>query len=117
MRSNRCKLSECYRFFDIKIFPFCLIYGDEGDKRTRDLALHNLTPSLRRHCEERHTKPVARQTLPEFKAYQLDFHHNFNDTLVSVYISMISYPLSSHGMKYYKQARLQVYNCQRVCSR
>ena len=32
--------------------PFLPFYGKDGEDRTRDLTVHNLTFCLRRHCEE-----------------------------------------------------------------
>ena len=32
--------------------PFFAFYGKDGEDRTRDLTVHNLTSCLRRHCEE-----------------------------------------------------------------
>ena len=32
--------------------PFLPFYGKDGEDRTRDLTVHNLTSCRRRHCEE-----------------------------------------------------------------
>ena len=33
-------------------YPFFFFYGKDGEDRTRDLTVHNLTSCRRRHCED-----------------------------------------------------------------
>ena len=63
----------------IPLLYFFIFSGDEGENRTTDLALHNLTSCIRRHCREKKTnnKNVAQQTLPDFKSNKLDFPHTY----------------------------------------
>ena len=48
------EVSQFYRFLNMRFIPFFLFsfYGKDGEDRTSDLTVHNVTPCLRRQREE-----------------------------------------------------------------